>query len=37
MLRMVFREVEVIPIAPVVEIYCVGTHRMTERNRLSIR
>jgi len=37
MLRMVFREVEVIPIVHIVEIYCVSTHRMTERNRLSIR
>jgi len=37
MLRMVFREVEVIPIVHVVEIYCVGTHRMSGRNRLSIR
>jgi len=36
MLHMVFREVEEIPIMHVVEIYCVGTHRMTERNRLSI-
>jgi len=37
MLRMVFREVEVIPIVHVVEICCVGTRRMTERNRLSNR
>jgi len=37
MLRMVFREVEVIPIVHVVEIDWVGTHRMTERNGLSIR
>jgi len=37
MLRMVFREVEVVHIVHVVEICCVGTHRMTERNCLSIR
>ena len=37
MLHMVFREVEAIPIVHVVEIYCVGTHQMTECNHLSIR
>jgi len=37
MLRMAFREVEVIPIVHVMEIYCVGTYHITERSRLSIR
>jgi len=37
MLRMASREVGVVPIAYVVEIYCIGTHHITERNHLSIR
>ena len=37
MLRMVFREVEAIPIAHVMDIYCVDTYRITEHSHLSIR
>ena len=36
MRHMASREVVVIPIARVVEIYCVGTHHITEHNHFSI-